>query len=123
MLAAGFETTVNLLGNGIKMLLDHPEQLAKLRERPELWPTAVEEILRLDSPVQMSARVAKADIEVAGMPVCRGELIIIHLAGANRDPEDRSPTPSRPGRAAAAPPGCCVGGRLCRSRSERPAPR
>ncbi len=87
VLAAGFETTVNLLGNGIKMLLDHPEQLAKLRERPELWPTAVEEILRLDSPVQMSARVAKTDIEVAGMPVCRGELIIIHLAGANRDPK------------------------------------
>ncbi|MFS0900768.1 cytochrome P450 [Mycolicibacterium litorale] len=87
VLAAGFETTVNLLGNGIKMLLEHPDQLAKLRERPELWPTAVEEILRLDSPVQMSARVAKKDIEVAGMPVRRGELIIIHLAGANRDPK------------------------------------
>lgn len=87
VLAAGFETTVNLLGNGIKMLLDHPEQLAKLRDRPELWPTAVEEILRLDSPVQMSARVAKKDIDVAGMPVRQGELIIIHLAGANRDPK------------------------------------
>ncbi|MGE2715420.1 cytochrome P450 [Mycolicibacterium litorale] len=87
VLAAGFETTVNLLGNGIKMLLDHPDQLAMLRERPELWPTAVEEILRLDSPVQMSARVARKDVEVAGMPVRSGELIIIHLAGANRDPK------------------------------------
>ncbi|WP_197417766.1 cytochrome P450 [Mycobacterium sp. GA-2829] len=87
VLAAGFETTVNLLGNGIKMLLDHPDQLAKLRERPELWPMAVEEILRLDSPVQMSARIARRDIEVAGVPVRRGELTIIHLAGANRDPK------------------------------------
>jgi cytochrome P450 len=87
VLAAGFETTVNLLGNGIKMLLDHPDQLAKLRERPELWPTAVEEILRLDSPVQMSARVARKDVEVAGMPIRRGELTVIHLAGANRDPK------------------------------------
>ncbi|MBO0681302.1 cytochrome P450 [Mycolicibacterium sp. S2-37] len=86
VLAAGFETTVNLLGNGIKMLLDHPDQLATLRERPELWPNAVEEILRLDSPVQMSARVAKKDVEVAGVQVRRDELIIIHLAGANRDP-------------------------------------
>jgi cytochrome P450 len=87
VLAAGFETTVNLLGNGIKMLLDHPEQLAKLRERPELWPTAVEEILRFDSPVQMSARVARKDLEVGGVPVRRGEMIIIHLAGGNRDPK------------------------------------
>ncbi len=87
VLAAGFETTVNLLGNGIKMLLDPPDQLAKLRERPELWPTAVEEILRLDSPVQMSARVARKDVEVAGMPIRRGELTVIHLAGANRDPK------------------------------------
>ncbi|WP_422742738.1 cytochrome P450 [Mycobacterium sp. WMMD1722] len=86
VLAAGFETTVNLLGNGIKMLLDHPDQLAILRERPELWPNAVEEILRLDSPVQMSARVAKHDVEVAGVPLSRDELVIIHLAGANRDP-------------------------------------
>ncbi|MCK0175505.1 cytochrome P450 [Mycobacterium sp. 852013-51886_SCH5428379] len=86
VLAAGFETTVNLLGNGIKMLLDHPDQLAVLQERPELWAGAVEEILRLDSPVQMSARVAKTDVEIGGVPVRRGELVIIHLAGANRDP-------------------------------------
>jgi len=86
VLAAGFETTVNLLGNGIKMLLDNPDQLAKLRDRPELWPGAVEEILRLDSPVQMSARVALRDVDVAGEPIRRGELIIIHLGGANRDP-------------------------------------
>ncbi|MBI3225926.1 MAG: cytochrome P450 [Mycolicibacterium cosmeticum] len=87
VLAAGFETTVNLLGNGIRMLLDHPEHLDTLAARPELWPNAVEEILRLDSPVQMSARLAGRDVELAGTAVRRGELIIIHLAGANRDPE------------------------------------
>ena len=87
VLAAGFETTVNLLGNGIRMLLDQPEHLDTLAARPELWPNAVEEILRLDSPVQMSARIAGRDVELAGTSVQRGELIIIHLAGANRDPE------------------------------------
>ncbi|WP_441962987.1 cytochrome P450 [Mycolicibacterium houstonense] len=86
VLAAGFETTVNLLGNGIRMLLDHPEHLQTLAARPELWPNTVEEILRLDSPVLMSARVALVDTEVAGTPVQAGELVIIHLAGANRDP-------------------------------------
>lgn len=86
VLAAGFETTVNLLGNGIRMLLDHPEHLETLAARPELWPNAVEEILRLDSPVQMSARMAARDTDVAGTAVQAGELIVIHLAGANRDP-------------------------------------
>jgi cytochrome P450 len=86
VLAAGFETTVNLLGNGIRMLLDHPEHLTTLAVRPELWPNTVEEILRLDSPVLMSARVALRDTEVAGTPVQAGELVIVHLAGANRDP-------------------------------------
>lgn len=87
VLAAGFETTVNLLGNGIRMLLDHPEHLETLAARPEVWPNAVEEILRLDSPVQMTARAAVRDIEVAGTAVSRGELVVLHLAGANRDPK------------------------------------
>lgn len=87
VLAAGFETTVNLLGNGIRMLLDSPEHLETLAVRPELWPTVVEEILRLDSPVQMTARVASKDTDIAGTRVRRGEGIIIYLAGANRDPK------------------------------------
>ncbi len=87
VLAAGFETTVNLLGNGIRMLVDHPEHLETLAERPELWPTAVEEILRLDSPVQLSARIATKDIDVAGTRVKRNEGVILYLAGANRDPK------------------------------------
>jgi len=86
VLAAGFETTVNLLGNGIRMLLDTPEQLDMLRQRPELWPNAVEEILRLDSPVQLTARKALNDVEVAGTQLKRDELVLVYLAAANRDP-------------------------------------
>jgi cytochrome P450 len=87
VLAAGFETTVNLLGNGIRMLLDAPEHLDTLAARPELWPTAVEEILRLESPVQLSARIAGKDTDIAGTMVRRDEGVIIYLAGANRDPK------------------------------------
>lgn len=86
VLAAGFETTVNLLGNGIRLLLDASDQLKILRDDPSLWPNAVEEILRLESPVQLSARIARIDTEVAGVSVRRGELIVIYLAAANRDP-------------------------------------
>ncbi len=86
VLAAGFETTVNLLGNGIRMLLDAPQHLDTLRQRPELWPNAVEEILRLDPPVQLTARVARDDVEVAGMQLKSGDMVVILLAAANRDP-------------------------------------
>jgi cytochrome P450 len=87
VLAAGFETTVNLLGNGIRMLLDTPEHLDTLAARPELWPTAVDEILRLDSPVQLSARIATKDTDVAGTTVPRNKVVVLYLAGANRDPK------------------------------------
>ena len=86
VLAAGFETTVNLLGNGINLLLNHPDQLAALVADPALWPNAVEEILRYDSPVQLTARVARTDTTVAGTEIKRGELVVIYLAAANRDP-------------------------------------
>jgi cytochrome P450 len=86
VLAAGFETTVNLLGNGIRMLLDAPEQLRALSQRPQLWPNAVEEILRLESPVQLTARLALNDTEVAGIPVKRSEMVVVYIAAANRDP-------------------------------------
>ncbi|OSC39760.1 cytochrome P450 [Mycobacterium decipiens] len=86
VLVAGFETTVNLLGNGIRMLLDNPEHRDTLRQRPELWANTVEEILRLESPVQLTARVARNDIEVAGAVIKRGEVVVIYLAAANRDP-------------------------------------
>jgi cytochrome P450 len=86
VLAAGFETTVNLLGNGIRMLLDNPEHLRTLSQRPQLWPNAVEEILRLESPVQLTARLALNNTEVAGNPVKQGEMVIVYVAAANRDP-------------------------------------
>src|SRR5262249_22253344 len=86
VLAAGFETTVNLLGNGIRMLLDTPEHIRALSERPELWPNTVEEILRLDSPVQLTARVALKEIELAGRRIETGELVVVYLGAANRDP-------------------------------------
>ncbi len=87
VLAAGFETTVNLLGNGIRMLIDAPEHLETLAARPELWPNAVEEILRLDPPVQMTARIACRDVDLAGTRARRDETVVIHLAGVNRDPK------------------------------------
>jgi cytochrome P450 len=86
VLAAGFETTVNLLGNGIRMLLDTPQHLHTLSQRPQLWPNAVEEILRLESPVQLTGRFALKDTEVAGTPVKQGELVVVYVAAANRDP-------------------------------------
>jgi cytochrome P450 len=86
VLAAGFETTVNLIGNGIALLQENPDQRALLAERPELWPNATDEILRLDSPVQRTGRRALRDTEIAGKSVREGSVIITLLAAANRDP-------------------------------------
>ncbi|MCA1675372.1 MAG: cytochrome P450 [Actinobacteria bacterium] len=86
LLAAGFETTVNLLGNGAVVLLRHPEQLDLLRAQPQRWANAVEEILRYDSPVQRTIRVALRDTELAGRRVRAGTPIVLLLGGANRDP-------------------------------------
>jgi cytochrome P450 len=87
VLAAGFETTVNLLGNGIRLLHDHPDQRRLLDEDPGLWPNAVEEVLRLDPPVLLTGRFAERDTEVAGRTVRAGAMVTTILAGANRDPQ------------------------------------
>jgi cytochrome P450 len=87
IVGAGFETTVNLIGNGIVMLLRHPEQLARLHDDPELWPSAVEEILRLASPVQMTARTPGCDVQIAGAHIAAGDMVALLLGGANRDPQ------------------------------------
>jgi cytochrome P450 len=87
LLGAGFETTVNLIGNGIVVLLQHRQQLARLRDDPDLWPAAVEEILRLESPVQMTARTAISDVEIAGHRIEAGGMVALLLGGANRDPQ------------------------------------
>ena len=86
LLGAGFETTLNLIGNGVVQLTAHPGQLGVLREDPRLWPNAVDEILRFDAPVQQTARIAVRDTEVAGQHVRAGQAVIIMLGGANRDP-------------------------------------
>ena len=86
VLAAGFETTVNLLGNGIRLLLQHPDQLALLMDDPSLWPGAVEEILRYDSPVQLTVRLALNDTEVAGTRMRAGTMVVLYIGAANRDP-------------------------------------
>ena len=86
VLAAGFETTVNLIGNGAVLMFDHPEQREVLRQDPSLWRNAVEEILRFDSPVQNTARHAVRDTTVEGVPIGRHVLVALMLAGANRDP-------------------------------------
>jgi cytochrome P450 len=87
VLGAGFETTVNLIGNAVVQLDAHPDQLAVVRERPELWPNAIEEVLRFDSPVQMTLRSAYADVDVGGHVVSSGEPVVLFLGGANRDPD------------------------------------
>jgi cytochrome P450 len=87
LIGAGFETTVNLIGNGVVALLQNPDQLDRLRDDPELWPSAIEEILRFDSPVQMTARTALCDVEMAGQRIAAGDMVALLLAGANRDPQ------------------------------------
>ena len=86
LMIAGNETTTNLIGNGTLALLRNPEQLARLRDDPErIAPTAVEELLRYDSPVQATARYPREDFEFAGMPIRRGQVVVVLLASANRD--------------------------------------
>jgi cytochrome P450 len=87
VLAAGFETTVNLLGNGIRLLLDNPDQLNILHHDPALWPNAVEEMLRLESPVQLTARRATHDLTLEGQSLAQGDHVVLILAAANRDPD------------------------------------
>ena len=86
VLAAGFETTVNLLGNGVALLHDNPAQLEVLREDPSRWPNAVDEVLRVDPPVLLTGRTCVRGTEVAGVPVAEGTVVTTVLAGANRDP-------------------------------------
>lgn len=86
VLGAGFETTVNLLGNGVALLHDNPSQLEALRAEPGLWPNAVDEVLRVDPPVMLTGRTCVRDTEVAGVRVPRDAVVTLIFAGANRDP-------------------------------------
>lgn len=86
LLFGGHETTRNLIGNGMHALLQHPESISELRECPELIRSAVEELLRYQSPVQYTHRVAKEETEVFGVPLRPGDGVLFLLGAANRDP-------------------------------------
>ena len=86
LFAAGFETTTNLLGNGLLALLRHPDQLAEWRDHPDIAPSAVEELLRFDSPVQFNLRTALEPADLLGQPLARGDRIVILQGAANHDP-------------------------------------
>jgi cytochrome P450 len=94
ILVAGNVTTSDLIANGIKALLQHPDQLAALRAEPELIVNAVEEVLRYDSSVTQASRLVTADTSVTGCPMRKGESISVSLASANRDPS-ANPEPDR----------------------------
>jgi cytochrome P450 len=79
------ETSINLIGNGVRALLQHPDQWALLRERPELIPSAIDEVLRYDAPTQFTIRVALADNEVGGQRFRRGDGVVVVTASAGRD--------------------------------------
>jgi cytochrome P450 len=87
VIGAGFETTVNLLSNAVVQLLAHPDQLAALQADPAGWANAVDEVLRFDSPVQATVRIAGEDTSVCGHDVPAGRFVSLMLAGANRDPD------------------------------------
>jgi cytochrome P450 len=86
LFAAGFETTTHLLANSLVALLENPDQLELLRKRPELAPGAVEELLRYDSPVQITVREVFEDIRSPGLDLPAGERVVLYVGAANRDP-------------------------------------
>jgi cytochrome P450 len=86
LLAAGHETTTNLIGNGLYALLTHPDQQQRLRDDPALIPSAVEEFLRFDAPVQYTTRIVTEDLTIANEQIPAGREIFFALAAANRDP-------------------------------------
>ncbi|WP_433269281.1 cytochrome P450 [Micromonospora vinacea] len=121
LLVAGFETTTNLLGNGLVVLLGHPEAAAALRADPDLAPAYVEELLRYDSPVQLTTRTTTAPVRCGGLDLPSGSTTLLLLGAANRDPR-RFPDAQRfdPTRAQAHPlsfgagPHYCLGAGLAR---------
>lgn len=93
-MVGGQETTTNLIGNGVLTLLRHPDQLKRLRNDLTLIPSAVEELLRYESPSQHTARICPQDTELGGKKIRKGQAVIAVMGAGNRDPE-RFPDPDR----------------------------
>ena len=87
LLVAGNETTRNFIGNGMLALLKHPDQLQRLRDNPDMLDSALDEILRYDSPVQIDQRTVYEDVEIRGHRIRAGQRVINAIGAANRDPE------------------------------------
>ncbi|MFL6162113.1 MAG: cytochrome P450 [Jatrophihabitantaceae bacterium] len=127
---AGFRTTANLFGNGLPVLLDHPDAVAALRADESLAPGYVEEILRYEPPVHFAVRFADSDAEIAGVPIRAGQLVVVLTGAANRDPRrfadpDRF-DPTRPDNqhlAFSAGPHYCLGAALGRVEGRIALPR
>jgi cytochrome P450 len=86
LIFAGHETTQNLIGNGMYRLLQHPDQMSLLRADPAMIPAAVEEMLRYDPPITFTSRVAATDMELDGVAVEAGQLVMLNLTAGNHDP-------------------------------------
>jgi cytochrome P450 len=94
LLVAGHETTMNLIGNGLLALLRNPDEAHRLRADPSLARSATDELLRYDGSVHLTARTAKSDVEIGGARIAAGEMAIVILGAANRDPK-QFPDPDR----------------------------
>ncbi len=108
LLAAGHETTANLIGNGTLALLQHPDQLDWLRRHPDLSAQAVDELLRYDSPAQVASRIARDDLVLGKVRVRKGQQALVVLGAANRDPA-RYPGPDQLDLTRTGPPHLAFG--------------
>jgi pimeloyl-[acyl-carrier protein] synthase len=125
LLAAGHETTTNLIGNGLLALLQHPQEWRRLIADPKLVEAAVEELLRYDGPAQLTSRVATKSFELKGKRIREGDFLMLSLAAANRDPqrftEPNKLNISRPDNrhlAFGLGPHFCIGASLARMEAE-----
>jgi cytochrome P450 len=125
LLVAGHETTMNLIGNGTLALLRNPSEMERLRADPSLAKTATDELLRFDGSVHLTARTATSDVAIGGVTIAKGEMAMVILGAANRDPA-QFPDPDRldigrdPNRHLAFSAGghFCVGATLARAEGQ-----
>ena len=125
LFVAGHETTTNLIGNGVLALLQHPGAFQRLREQPGLLTTAIEELLRYDSPVQRAGRIAREELEIGGKQIRKGQSVMLMFGSANRDPQqfanpDRLILDRQPNRhlAFGRGPHYCIGAPLARREAQ-----